>query len=148
MASVDVSGLDKAELLAALFNNSKAQGLGFLQASGRPMTKEEAAKILATNTRMCFDYLQGRVMKIDISGDTIDTWGYDRDNGKGAAEAVVTKLRNGSNVATDKTAEFRKGLDALIATAQPTRLTTNGHIHLGVGDTELIAALIAARDSF
>jgi hypothetical protein len=32
---IDISKLDKAAVLAALYNNSKPQGLGFLQATPR-----------------------------------------------------------------------------------------------------------------
>lgn len=39
-----------------------------------------------------FDYLHGRVMKIDLAGDELDPWAYDRDNGQGAAQEVVNSL--------------------------------------------------------
>lgn len=39
------------------------------------------------------DYVLGRVMKCDLSGDTADTWGYDRDNGEGKFTEVVKELR-------------------------------------------------------
>lgn len=42
-----------------------------------------------------FDYLFGRVMKVEIpeSGE-METWLYDRDNGDGAAEDVIASLRD------------------------------------------------------
>lgn len=40
-----------------------------------------------------FDYLKGRVMKVDLSKDEIETAMYDRDNGQGAAEIVINELR-------------------------------------------------------
>lgn len=40
-----------------------------------------------------FDYLKGRVMKVNLSGDTLNEWGYDRDNGTGAAERAIASLR-------------------------------------------------------
>jgi hypothetical protein len=41
--TIDISKLDKAEVLAALFNASKQQGMGFLDESGAvPMTVEDA----------------------------------------------------------------------------------------------------------
>lgn len=92
---VDISGLDKADVLAALYNASKAQGLGLLQFSPEPMTKEEAnAELEKTkNWRYgSFDYLKGRVMKINISEDAFDPWGFDRDNGQGAAQAAIDNL--------------------------------------------------------
>ena len=39
------------------------------------------------------DYACGRVIKCDLSGDTMGTRGYDRDNGEGAARRVVDELR-------------------------------------------------------
>ena len=40
-----------------------------------------------------FDYVQGRVMKVDLSGDSFNPWLYDRDNGEGAAKRIVDTLR-------------------------------------------------------
>ena len=41
---IDISKLDKPEVLAALYNNSKQQGMGFLNPRGRELlTKEQAA---------------------------------------------------------------------------------------------------------
>jgi hypothetical protein len=34
-------------------------------------------------------------MKVDLSGDTLFSWGYDRDLGDGAARSVVDALRSG-----------------------------------------------------
>ena len=40
------------------------------------------------------DYIKGKVMKIDISGDDVDTTLYDRDNGSGAAKEIIEYLLN------------------------------------------------------
>ena len=88
-----IEGLNKAEVLATLYNNAKVQGLGFLQADGKQMTTEEAKTILDESDDKYFDYLKGRVMKIRIAGDEIDTRLYNRDNGDGAAERVISKLQ-------------------------------------------------------
>ena len=40
-----------------------------------------------------FDYVKGRVMKVDLSGDEFSPRLYDRDNGQGAAEGVINALR-------------------------------------------------------
>ena len=42
MSTIDISGMDKAEVLAKLFNASKAQGMGFLQPHQKEMTSAEA----------------------------------------------------------------------------------------------------------
>jgi len=91
LKDIDVSKLDKAEVLVALYNNSKQQGLGFLDSQGRKLlTKEEASELLKRTTY--FDYLRGRVMKVELGQDTFDPWGYDRDNGQGAAEEALKPL--------------------------------------------------------
>lgn len=93
-SSVSIAGLDKAEVLAALFNGARAQGLGFLDPlSSKEMTREDAAEILGGRNDHYFDYLRGRVMKVDLSTDSVDPWGYDRDNGQGAAQSVIDSLR-------------------------------------------------------
>lgn len=88
-----IEGLNKAEVLAALYNNAKVQGMGFLQADNKQMTTEEAKTILDESDDKYFDYLKGRVMKIRIAGDEINTRLYNRDNGDGAAERVIGKLQ-------------------------------------------------------
>lgn len=89
---MNIKGLNKAEVLAELYNNAKVQGMGFLQADNKQMTTEEAKTILDESSDKYFDYLKGRVMKIRIAGDEIDTRLYNRDNGNGAAERVLSKL--------------------------------------------------------
>lgn len=89
---VDISNKDKAEVLAALYNNSHPHGIGFLQYNPEPMTIEQAREILKQTTY--FDYLDGRVMKISLESNTVHTWRYNRDNGNGAAERAISKCRN------------------------------------------------------
>jgi hypothetical protein len=55
---------------------------------------------------MDFDYLKGRVIKVNLSGDEIDPWGYDRDNGQGAVEEIVSILRQTGEVYSEE-AEIR-----------------------------------------
>ena len=43
----------------------------------------------------CVDYLGGRVIKCDFSKDSLDPWGFDRDNGGGKALRVIEKMRSG-----------------------------------------------------
>lgn len=88
---IDLRGLDKADVLAALYNRSRPQGLGFLQATSGDMTREEAAELLKEHTY--FDYLHGRVMKVNLAGDTFSPHLYDRDLGEGAAARAVASVR-------------------------------------------------------
>ena len=91
MITINLIDLDKAEVLAALYNASRPLGMGFISYDSKPMTKEEAAVFLEKTTY--FDYLNGRVMKIDLSGDELNPRLYDRDNGEGAAWRVIETLR-------------------------------------------------------
>jgi hypothetical protein len=89
---VDISNKDKAEVLAALYNNSHPQGMGFLHYNPENMSVEEARKLLEET--QVFDYLQGRVLKINLSGTILNTWLYNRDNGDNAAETVISQCKN------------------------------------------------------
>lgn len=89
---VSISNKDKAEVLASLYNKSHPQGLGFLHFDSTPMSIDEAREILKTQTY--FDYLKGRVMKVDLSSDQVNTWGYNRDNGELAAEKAIAACKN------------------------------------------------------
>lgn len=100
MALINIKGLDKAEVLLALWNASKMQGMSFLGFS-EPLTLakavecvEEARHIgISGEEEIYFDYLNGKVMKIDIAPDFIDPRLYDRDNGEGAAQRAIDNLR-------------------------------------------------------
>jgi hypothetical protein len=87
---INIKGLDKGAVLAALYNNANVQGMGIFQATPGNMTAEEGAKLLERETY--FDYLYGRVMKIRVEGDEIDPRLYDRDNGNGAALRAIETI--------------------------------------------------------
>jgi hypothetical protein len=92
---VDRTELSNAEVLMRLYNASRQQGLGFLDEGGRVrMILEEAEEILkGRNGNTRFDYLHGRVMKVDVGQSPLDARGYDRDNGSGAAEIALQEKR-------------------------------------------------------
>ena len=106
MSKINIAGLDKAELFAALYNHAKPLGMGFLHYDPTPLNKEEAEKLMARGDdssamfpgfagrrALYFDYVKGRPLKIDLSGDEMDTHLYNRDQGDGAAEKIVASLR-------------------------------------------------------
>ena len=95
--TISLKGLDKAEVLAVLYNASKPQGMGFMQYDPRPMTRDEAQKLLDVK-QTNFDYLKGRVMKIDLSGEELSVWLYNRDNGEEAAQRAIASLRSTGKV--------------------------------------------------
>lgn len=90
--AISLKGLDKADVLAALYNASRPQGLGFLHYDPEPMTRDQAQELLDSGYTD-FDYLKGRVMKVNLSGDELRPYAYDRDNGAGAAETAISALR-------------------------------------------------------
>ena len=90
---MNIKGLNTAEVLATLYNASKVQGRGIFQADGKLMTTEDAEWILKENEGdTYFDYLKGKVMKIDVGQEELNTRLYNRDNGEGAAERALSKL--------------------------------------------------------
>jgi len=104
---IDVSDISPAVLLAGLYNRSSPLGLGFLQAKPGAMTVEQAQVLLdgavegdytgqplQRHGNRYFDYLHGRVMKVEINGETLRTGLYDRDMGKGAAKQIVEAIRS------------------------------------------------------
>lgn len=89
--NINIKGINKAEVLAALYNNSRVQGMGALQARDGLMSKEDAETMIE-KSGLHFDYLHGKIMKVDLKGDDFDPWLYDRDNGDGAASRALEPL--------------------------------------------------------
>lgn len=87
---ISLTGINKAHVLAALYNHSKPLGMGFLHFDPTPMSEQEAQAILKEQTQ--FDYLKGRVMKVDLSGEVLDASLYDRDNGEGSAKRILANM--------------------------------------------------------
>lgn len=56
--------------------------------------------------RCDFDYVDGHVIKCDITGDQFDPGLYDRDCGEGKAEKVIAALRNGKEIVENEDAEL------------------------------------------
>ena len=84
-------------LLMGLYNASKQQGMGLLSLAGKSdLTPDQAQAILDGTDNYkgtyYFDYLNGRVLKIEIGGKTLNTKMYDRDNGENAVKNVITEL--------------------------------------------------------
>ena len=108
---VDIKGLDKARVLKSLYEHSHVQGIGFLQAvPDGVVTVEHCAELLAKYSY--FDYLHGRVLKVDLSGDEFDERLYDRDCGEGAAQRAVDSVRaekeSGKNTAGNADGEKKE----------------------------------------
>lgn len=83
---------NQAAALAALYNASKAQGRGRIHFTPGDMPLQEAEDLLNTSRCPYFDYLKGRVMKVDLALGELDAGLYDRDNGEGAAEKALSHV--------------------------------------------------------
>jgi hypothetical protein len=94
--TIDIKGLDKAELLHALYHGTRALGLGRLH-DNSGLTVDDMRAVLAKDEGSAyqydFDYFAGRPLKCNIGGDSFDPRLYDRDAGPGAAALAVAKLR-------------------------------------------------------
>lgn len=118
--SIDISGLSKAEVMAALYNASSPVGRGFLQAGASPeeMTVAEAERHLLGGT--LFGYVNGRSFKVDLDTDSFDPWLYDRDNGgEGTAETIIERLRDTGSVVSDAARDHRDDMTAQHAYESP-----------------------------
>ena len=85
------------------------------------MTKEQAEEILKTG--YSFDYLKGRVMKVDLDKNEFESRSYDRDNGEGAADKVVAILRQKGTVNSDEIKQAHS--KGVIEAAKDVRETLN-----------------------
>lgn len=66
-------------LLQALFDRASPQGLGLLHFNPYHTLSIEEAKIIIIHNRGDVDYVKGRAMKVDVSGDTLNTRLFNRD---------------------------------------------------------------------
>ncbi len=88
---VSIAGLNKADVLAALYNAAETHRLD-LEFDQTPMTRTEAQGMLDCK-QVYFNYFNGRMLKLDLSGSEIDPLGYDRNNGSGKVAEVIKRLR-------------------------------------------------------
>ena len=82
-------GLDRYEVLCALYDASKPLGMGFIHYIPGNLSLEEAHEFLEGFERV--DYVRGRVIKVKLPeyAESFDPYLYDRDNGDGAALAAI-----------------------------------------------------------
>lgn len=90
---IDIHNADRAEILVALYNRARPQGMGFMHHIPEPMDIDDARNLITdaqrAGKRIYFDYLNGRVMKVDLSSSPLYVRLYDRDNGRGAAASAL-----------------------------------------------------------
>lgn len=93
MTDIDITGINKTKLLIALYAGANPQGMGYLQYDPAPMTEQEAAALMEAQHGR-FDYVKGRVLKVNLSRDTLSPYLYDRDNGHGACASIVASVKS------------------------------------------------------
>jgi hypothetical protein len=130
--SVDIRGVDKNKLLKALWSAQKT-----IHYSGLHGFKD------ATQSQLMhpIQYHCGRCIKSDLSGDSADPWGYDRDEGAGMFQKIVTQLRQNPECVV---AAVTKGLCMgckQVRTNETFRLSPNGR-PLCPGCYELFGSII------
>jgi hypothetical protein len=90
MNSINIAGIDKVELLRALWEGSSPARFFAMSGFPAPSFDNESAK---EAVEKYIDYYDGRCIKSDISGDKVDPWLYNRDAGEGKFEKIVEKLK-------------------------------------------------------
>lgn len=98
---VDVSGIDKAQLLRGLWAKSPVSAWCRVNGVYNEFDAEAAQKQFVEKGGS-FGYFCGRVIKSNLKEDMVDPWGYDRDNGHGAFQKVVTEIRERYNIPPGK----------------------------------------------
>ncbi len=92
---VDIRGIDKVVLLYALWSNMEPSkhfgpgGTGFCMVPPPSFNRSKAADAVKTY----IDYYDGRCIKTDLSGDSVNPYLYDRDAGQGAFARIVAGFR-------------------------------------------------------
>lgn len=104
---IQIGNLSKASILASLYNASSPIGVGFVGAINGPVTMDDVSARDYINQRggnLKFDYVYGRPIKVDLTGDSFDPRLYDRRNGGvGIARRIVEKLRKSNEVSSSYT---------------------------------------------
>lgn len=95
MISISKFGLTKEQALCALYRHAGCFNMGALSFRSGDLDLKEAKALLETQTY--FDYLYGRVMKVNLKDDSFDERLYDRDNGRGEAEWALLDYATSPN---------------------------------------------------
>ncbi|MFE4653561.1 hypothetical protein [Streptomyces sp. NPDC056707] len=98
--SIDLSGLSKAHVLTALYNNAALPPTHTVpNPRTGPMTVPEAELWMRRQDGR-FDYVEDRLLRVDLSHSEFSPRGYDQANGLGLAQQVIDHLRTtGSTLA-------------------------------------------------
>lgn len=91
---IDITGLDHAEVLLALWKHSHEQGMSFFGRFTNNPTIEDCRKHLRA-TGGYVDYFNSRVIKCHLEPDVTEIHPglYDRDCGSGTCERAIDSIR-------------------------------------------------------
>lgn len=92
MSNINISGLDKVELLQRLHRGQIIAGFFAGNPSLAPAFDVDKAADAVTSY---IDYFCGRAIKTDLSKDSVDPRLYDRDAGAGKFAQIVKQMRDG-----------------------------------------------------
>jgi hypothetical protein len=94
MSKVDIKGINKVDLLKALWKNSKPASFFMFSNTDPPEFDNENAEKSVSKS---IDYYSGRCIKCDLSKDEVDPTQYDREYGEGCFQTIVDKIKNPFN---------------------------------------------------
>jgi len=90
---MNIKNLNKAEVLAALYNRAIPLERSVYFSRHEPMTPEKAQMLLDLG-HTSFSELEGRALSVDLKKEEVDTRLYNRNNGNNAAENAIEWLVN------------------------------------------------------
>jgi len=89
---LDASFLSTAEVLSILYNSAKTLP-GLIQGHAE-LTVEEAQMEIEANPSLRFQYLLGRILRVDLSNlSKLDLTAYSQDNGVTATYRILKKKK-------------------------------------------------------
>lgn len=93
---IDITGLDKAEVLVALFNVAKPSEVELAFPLDNKLSLKEAKKIIHQNLKQWggdrIDYIKGREIKVNLFRNEINVAIYNGRNGKNLAQTALQPL--------------------------------------------------------
>lgn len=92
MSQINISGLDKVELLRRLHRDQIVAGFFAVNPFLTPVFDADQA---ASAVKGYIDYFCGRAIKTDLSVDTVNPRMYDRDAGAGKFAQIVKEMYDG-----------------------------------------------------
>ena len=84
---LSITGMDKVSILLALYENAESQGIASIVET--PPTYEEAKEAINTSRSGRIDFFNGRAIRVQLRGRTLDPTMYDRANGEGACASAI-----------------------------------------------------------